>query len=306
MNRGVEIDSDVADLPAGADRGTGHERHRDPDVAAVPLARRRRRGGPRWLTVLFAGARVIDPSTGVDEVDRRPRWPAAGSRPSGTRWTPPAPRRSTGTGLVLAPGLVDLHTHLREPGFEHKETIETGTRAAALGGYTAVSSMANTEPVTDHAGDRRRGQGEGRRRGPGRRVPGGRHHRRAGRGVDRRDGGDGRGGRPGVQRRRQLRADRPHVAQRPHVREGLPRGRRDRRPLRGPFPGRGRAHARRASTRTRSGSPGARPRPRRSIVARDIAMARMTGGRLHVCHLSSARSVDLVRRRQGRGRSCHR
>ena len=55
-------------------------------------------------------------------------------------------------GLVLTPGLVDLHTHLREPGFEYKETIASGTRAAAAGGFTAVSSMANTDPVTDHAG----------------------------------------------------------------------------------------------------------------------------------------------------------
>ncbi len=54
-------------------------------------------------------------------------------------------------GLVLAPGLVDMHTHLREPGFEHKETVETGTRAAAAGGYTAVAPMANTDPVADDA-----------------------------------------------------------------------------------------------------------------------------------------------------------
>ena len=52
----------------------------------------------------------------------------------------------------MAPGLVDMHTHLREPGFEHKETIETGTRSAAVGGYTAVAPMANTDPVADHAG----------------------------------------------------------------------------------------------------------------------------------------------------------
>ena len=56
------------------------------------------------------------------------------------------------TGLIVAPGLVDMHTHLREPGFEHKETIETGTRSAAVGGYTAVAPMANTDPVADHAG----------------------------------------------------------------------------------------------------------------------------------------------------------
>ncbi|GCD20467.1 dihydroorotase [Cellulomonas algicola] len=57
-----------------------------------------------------------------------------------------------GTGLVLLPGLVDLHTHLREPGREDAETIRTGTRAAALGGFTAVHAMANTSPTQDTAG----------------------------------------------------------------------------------------------------------------------------------------------------------
>jgi dihydroorotase len=56
------------------------------------------------------------------------------------------------TGLIALPGLVDLHTHLREPGREDAETVETGTRAAALGGFTAVHAMANTEPVADTAG----------------------------------------------------------------------------------------------------------------------------------------------------------
>lgn len=57
-----------------------------------------------------------------------------------------------GDGLIALPGLVDLHTHLREPGREDAETVETGTRAAALGGYTAVHAMANTDPVADTAG----------------------------------------------------------------------------------------------------------------------------------------------------------
>ena len=52
-------------------------------------------------------------------------------------------------GFLLAPGFIDIHTHLREPGFEDKETIETGTAAAAAGGYTAVVCMANTNPVID-------------------------------------------------------------------------------------------------------------------------------------------------------------
>ncbi|MGB8651567.1 MAG: dihydroorotase [Mycobacteriales bacterium] len=55
-------------------------------------------------------------------------------------------------GCVLMPGLVDLHTHLREPGREDAETVESGTRAAALGGFTAVHAMANTDPVADTAG----------------------------------------------------------------------------------------------------------------------------------------------------------
>jgi dihydroorotase len=54
-------------------------------------------------------------------------------------------------GCVLAPGLVDLHTHLREPGREEAETVETGSRAAALGGFTAVVAMPNTEPAIDSA-----------------------------------------------------------------------------------------------------------------------------------------------------------
>jgi dihydroorotase len=55
-------------------------------------------------------------------------------------------------GLIALPGLVDLHTHLREPGREDAETVDTGTRAAALGGFTAVHAMANTDPVADTAG----------------------------------------------------------------------------------------------------------------------------------------------------------
>nr|WP_218860725.1 dihydroorotase [Petropleomorpha daqingensis] len=55
-------------------------------------------------------------------------------------------------GLIALPGLVDLHTHLREPGREDTETVETGSRAAALGGFTAVHAMANTDPVADTAG----------------------------------------------------------------------------------------------------------------------------------------------------------
>src|SRR5690625_1603710 len=56
------------------------------------------------------------------------------------------------TGKIVLPGLVDLHTHLREPGSDDAETVETGTRAAAKGGFTAVHAMANSNPVADTAG----------------------------------------------------------------------------------------------------------------------------------------------------------
>jgi dihydroorotase len=96
----------------------------------------------------FGGARVIDPASGRDEVtnvivaDGRIRGVGTGS--DGIR--------VDADGLVLAPGLVDLHVHLREPGGDDAETIATGTRAAARGGFTAVCPMANTDPVADHAG----------------------------------------------------------------------------------------------------------------------------------------------------------
>ncbi|MGD9151881.1 MAG: amidohydrolase family protein, partial [Desulfobacterales bacterium] len=54
------------------------------------------------------------------------------------------------TGKIVCPGLIDMHVHLREPGHEHKETIETGARAAAWGGFSAVCCMPNTDPVNDN------------------------------------------------------------------------------------------------------------------------------------------------------------
>ena len=55
------------------------------------------------------------------------------------------------TGLIVAPGFIDLHVHLREPGFEYKETIESGARAAVAGGFTSVCCMPNTKPINDNS-----------------------------------------------------------------------------------------------------------------------------------------------------------
>jgi dihydroorotase len=99
--------------------------------------------------VLFRGVRLVDPVSGHDGTtdvlieDESIASLGAGIEAEGAT-------AIDCDGLVMAPGLVDLHTHLREPGFEHKETIETGTRAAAAGGFTAVCAMPNTDPVADN------------------------------------------------------------------------------------------------------------------------------------------------------------
>ena len=98
----------------------------------------------------------------------------------------PDAERIDADGLVALPGLVDLHTHLREPGREDAETVASGTAAAARGGFTAVLAMANTNPVTDtaeaaeHLADARRPR-RARPGGPGRRGQQGPGRRRAGR-----------------------------------------------------------------------------------------------------------------------------
>ena len=100
--------------------------------------------------LLFRGARVVDPAGDRDEIaDVLVRDGVVAGVERGLDSA--SAEVVDCDGLVLAPGLVDMHTHLREPGFEHKETIESGTRAAAAGGYTAVAPMANTDPVADDA-----------------------------------------------------------------------------------------------------------------------------------------------------------
>jgi len=99
---------------------------------------------------LITGAQVIDPSQGLDaprsvlvEDGRVAALLAPGERAT-------AQHQFDAAGLVLAPGFIDLHVHLREPGGEASETIQTGARAAALGGFTTVFCMPNTSPVCDN------------------------------------------------------------------------------------------------------------------------------------------------------------
>ncbi|MGZ6988837.1 MAG: dihydroorotase, partial [Thermoanaerobaculia bacterium] len=100
--------------------------------------------------VLLKGGRVVDPSRNLDQtldVLLRDGVVAKVDEKIAAKGADVV----DAAGLVVAPGFVDLHTHLREPGFEYKETVATGTRAAAAGGFTTVCAMANTLPVIDDA-----------------------------------------------------------------------------------------------------------------------------------------------------------
>jgi len=104
------------------------------------------------VSLLIKGGLVVDPSQGLEE--RRDllveRGKIVALEPPG-RISDNGRRVISAQGLVVAPGLVDMHVHLREPGEEYKETICTGTRAAVQGGFSAVAAMPNTKPVNDTA-----------------------------------------------------------------------------------------------------------------------------------------------------------
>ena len=104
------------------------------------------------VPLAIAGGRVVDPASGRDEIadvvieDGRVAHVGLGAA-----GVIPGIERIDATGLVVAPGFVDLHTHLRTPGQSHKETIETGTAAAAAGGFTTICQMPNSDPPLDRA-----------------------------------------------------------------------------------------------------------------------------------------------------------
>ncbi|HWR15030.1 MAG TPA: dihydroorotase [Terriglobales bacterium] len=103
-------------------------------------------------SLLIRGGHVIDPATGIDEVtDVLLRNGHIATIAPDRKVAETADEVFNAKGLVVAPGFIDLHVHLREPGQSHKETILTGTQAAAAGGFTSVCAMPNTTPVNDSA-----------------------------------------------------------------------------------------------------------------------------------------------------------
>jgi dihydroorotase len=204
-------------------------------------------------------------------------------------------------GLVALPGLVDLHTHLREPGREDAETVETGTAAAARGGFTAVLAMANTTPVTDTAEAAEHLLEVARRTGSAQVVPVG--------AVSKGLAGEelaelGLMARSAA-RTRVFSDDGHCVSDSRLMRRALEYVRgfdgvvaqhaQDPR-LAGPD-----ACCHEGDVSGRLGLPGWPAAAEASVVARDVGLAELTRSRLHVCHVSTAETVDVLRWAKGRG-----
>lgn len=245
------------------------------------------------VTVLLSGVRIVDPGSGTDRLGdlaiRDGRLVDAGSLPQGAE-------RIEGRGLVVAPGFCDLHTHLREPGMERAETIESGSRAAARGGFTTICAMPNTDPPLDEPGIVR--WMLGRAEGAACRV---RVVAAATRGREGHQLTEVAGLTTGVVG---VSDDGVAVASESMVREllgilgplGLPlvEHSEDATLAAG-------AVMRAGPTATRLGLAGWPPSAELSIVERDIALADKTGGWVHFTHLSTAAAVDAIRHAKARG-----
>jgi dihydroorotase len=201
------------------------------------------------------------------------------------------------SGCIVSAGFVDLHTHLRQPGREEAETIESGARAAALGGYTAVVAMPNTEPAIDSAGVVREVLDLGAKALCDVRPAGAITKGRAGAelapiaemaelGV-RIFTDDGAGVQDSRLMRRALEySSALGVTLAQHCEDhGLAAG----------------GHMHEGEWSSRLGIPGIPAEAEELMVARDIALARLTGAPIHFLHMSTARSIELIRAAKAEG-----
>jgi dihydroorotase len=248
--------------------------------------------------LVLTGGRVIDPSTNLDQTadvliqDGK----IMGIGPSIGR--PDGAEVRDVRGQVVAPGLVDIHVHLREPGNEDEETVATGARAAAAGGFTAICAMPNTDPVTDNQAAVGFIVRQSVRAGLARVYPigavsvGQRGEKLAEFGEMVGAGAvavsdDGRPVLSGHLMRTALEyaltfdiavadhCEEPTLAAGGVMHEGL--------------------------VATRLGLKGIPSAAEEIMVARDVLLAELTGGRVHLCHMSTRGSAELIRRAKERG-----
>jgi dihydroorotase len=250
--------------------------------------------------VLVRGGRIIDPSRGIDGVgdllivEDRIAWAGLGQ-------SLPLPGDCLvvhAEGMAVCPGFVDVHCHLRQPGFEAKETIATGTRAAARGGFTTVCCMPNTEPPLDSGATVEFVRRLAAEEGAVRVLPVG-CLTKGRKGSELADFGellisgavafsdDGDPLTDEALMRRALEYSRESGAPVIDHCEDLALS--------------GGGVMNEGDTATRLGLKGIPPVAEESAIARDIELARATGGRLHIAHVTTAGSVELIRRAKDEG-----
>jgi dihydroorotase len=247
--------------------------------------------------LLVRGGRIVDPASGLDEVaDLRIEGGVVSG--VGPGLDPGGAEILDAAGLLVFPGFIDLHAHLREPGREYAETIASGLAAAAAGGFTAVCAMPNTDPVNDNRAVTEFLVARGREAGGARLHPigaisKGQKGEELAEFGEMRDAGavalsdDGAWLADGSVLRRALEhaslfglcvvqhAEDPALSGRAPMHEG--------------------------AVSTRLGMRGQPAAAEAAAVARDILVAELSGGRLHLAHLSTARSVEIVRRARSKG-----
>jgi len=251
-------------------------------------------------SLLIQGGRIIDPSQGIDEIgsllitEGEISWLGKGEA------TPPQPDYDVlhAQGLIVCPGFVDLHCHLRQPGFEEKETIATGTNAAAKGGFTTICCMPNTNPPLDNQTAVEYVRSKAASEGVVRVLPIGCISK-------------GRKGEELAEMGELASAgviafsDDGEPALNSHImRQALDYSRAFDLPIIDHCEDRALTEGGQMNEGIISTKLGLRGIPNAAediIVARDLALAQLTGGRLHIAHTTTEGSVDLIRRAKERG-----
>ena len=248
--------------------------------------------------ILIKGGRIIDPSQAIDTIADLLVENGVVRGIKESMAAPKAARVIDAAGLVVCPGLIDLHCHLREPGFEDQETIATGTEAAARGGFTTVCAMPNTNPPMDSRASIEFVMGTARQEGVVRVLPIG-CVTKASKGVQLAEMAEmADAGAVGFS------DDGLPVSDSNIMRQALSYSSSQGLPIVNHcevpelFKG---GSMNEGWVSNRLGIRGIPGSAEEIMVARDIALAELTGGRLHLAHVSTAGTLELVRSAKERG-----